>query len=311
MDVAKRRLAQWKEQSPEQWLASANRYLPPGVTAILVLAVAYQLANLTWSVVPGSAGAAVLPVATAPVPGAAPADSPSDFTTLLAAHLFGEAPAGEAAPVIQETVVDAPDTTLSLELRGVLSGADSAVIASNRGQDRHYHVGQQIENANGATLHSVHEDRVLLNRGDRLEALKLPKLSETGAPAPQRAGGPFLAPAAAPPAQNTSLRQVISQNATRLTEIIRVSPHVEEGNVVGFRVTPGRNRETFEALGFKSGDVVTDINGTQLNDAGNGIQVFESLGESTMANVTVLREGVPTVIVIDTSQLQNMQEGRE
>src|SRR4029077_10593004 len=54
MDLSKY-LGQWKEQSPEQWLRTANRYLPPGATAILVLAIAYQLAALTWLLVPGGA----------------------------------------------------------------------------------------------------------------------------------------------------------------------------------------------------------------------------------------------------------------
>ena len=53
MDVAKR-LAEWRDQPPEQWFSAANRYLPPGVTAVLVIAIAYQLATLTWALVPGS-----------------------------------------------------------------------------------------------------------------------------------------------------------------------------------------------------------------------------------------------------------------
>jgi len=59
------------------------------------------------------------------------------------------------------------------------------------------------------------------------------------------------------------------------------------------------------------GDVVTDINGVVLNDQSRGLQAFEALGEATMANVTVLRDGVPQVLVIDTSQLQNIGEHRE
>jgi hypothetical protein len=40
--------------------------------------------------------------------------------------------------------------------------------------------------------------------------------------------------------------------------------------------------------------------------------VFEALGEATMANVTVIRNGVPQLIVIDTSQLQGLgEENRE
>ena len=61
MDVAKH-LAQWQEQSPEQWVRAANRYLPTAVTFILVVAIAYQLSRLTWAVVPGrSAGRRAVP----------------------------------------------------------------------------------------------------------------------------------------------------------------------------------------------------------------------------------------------------------
>ena len=80
---------------------------------------------------------------------------------------------------------------------------------------------------------------------------------------------------------------------------------------MGFRVNPGRDRATFDALGLQAGDVVTDINGTVLDDPSQGLQVLQSLGESTQANVTVLRDGVPQVIVIDTTQLQRLQENRQ
>ena len=62
---------------------------------------------------------------------------------------------------------------------------------------------------------------------------------------------------------------------------------------------------------MQSCDVVTDINGTVLDDPSQGLQVFQSLGESTQANVTVLRDGVPQVIVIDTRQLERLQQNRE
>jgi general secretion pathway protein C len=112
-------------------------------------------------------------------------------------------------------------------------------------------------------------------------------------------------------AQSAPLREILSENAARLQDIIRPAPHVQEGQIVGFRVNPGRDRAAFEALGFQPGDVVTDVNGTVLDDVSQGLQIFQSLGESTQANVTVLRDGVPQVIVIDTTQLQRLQENRE
>jgi len=304
MDVAKR-LADWKDQPPEQWFTAINRYLPPVATALIVVTIAYQLATLTWTVVPGSASAVAPPSRPATDDNAPPA---TDLSGLSDSHLFGEAPE-QAAPVVQE-VIDAPETTLSLTLKGILAieadGKGSVIISSNRGEDKTYQVGQTIEGADGATLHSVYADRVLLDRNGRLETLRLPK--ELAASAPTAMASP-LPQAAAPP--SGSLREAISENATRLTDIVRLAPHVQEGQVVGFRVNPGRDRAAFEALGLRAGDVVTDINGTVLDDPSQGLQVFQSLGETTQANVTVLRDGVPQVIVIDTTQLQSLQENRE
>ncbi len=307
MDVAKR-LADWKAQSPDQRIAVLNRYLPPGVTAVLVIALAYQLATITWSLAP-DVPSALAPIA--PSGGTSPGvtERSSDFGTLADQHLFGQA-ANTPAPVV-EAVVDAPETNLNLTLTGIGFGEHGmdpqAIISSNRGQEKNYRVGQVVENADGATLHTVYADRVLLNRSGRLETLRLPK-EPTGAGVASTA---MQRPVLEQPSGNTSLRQAIVANASRLTDVIRPAPHVQEGRVVGFRVNPGRDRATFDALGLQPGDVVTDINGTVLDDPSQGLQVFESLGESTQANVTVLREGVPQVLVIDTTQLQNLQEKRE
>ena len=299
-------LSQWKERSPEQWLTGLNRYLPPGVTLLLVIGIAYQLSKLTWLVVPaGPTGE--LPVA-GPLGGDRAVTQPSSsYDNLIESHLFGTAP--KTPPPATEIVVDAPDTTLNLSLTGILFGEgnvpNQAIISSGRNAEKTYHIGQAIDNANGATLHAVYADRVILNRGDRLETLRLPKVQATSTTATRFPGAVAARPTPAP--NGSSLRQVLTQNASRLTDIIRVAPQVEQGQVVGFRINPGRDREAFEALGLQAGDVVTDINGTTLNDASKGLQVFQQLGEATQANVTVLRDGAPQVLVVDTSQLQSLQ----
>ncbi len=312
MDVAKR-LAEWREQSPDQWLRSANRYLPTAVTAVLVVAVAYRLAGLTWLLIPGTPADAPAPEvgAAAGGPGSSGLGTPS-LDRLIASHLFGEAPTETAqAPVVVEEVVDAPDTTLGLVLAGVQARNDpedgQAIIASGRAEQKLYATGQTIEGASGATLHSVYEDRVLLNRNGRLETLRFPQLTPGRVPSP---AGRVALPAPAPSPANAggSLRDVISENASKITDVIRAAPNVEQGQMTGYRLTPGRDREAFSALGLEPGDVLTDVNGTPLNDAATSLQVFESLGEASMATVTVVRNGAPQVIVIDMSQLQNVAE---
>jgi len=310
MDLAKH-LGTWKEHSPEQWVRTANRYLPTGGTAILVLAIAYQLAALTWVLAPG----APPPVRARSAAAVATADTQaSNYEALLQSHPFGEPDKAAPAPVA-EAVTDAPDTTLSLDLRGILSagedgGNGQAIIAANRGEDKTYRVGQAIDNASGTKLYSVYWDKVLLDRGDgRVETLRLPK-ELLGTPA-ARAKGPVMAPPVAAPAANESLRTVIGQNAGKLQDIIRPAPQIEQGKVVGFRIQPGKDRATFDSLGLIPGDVVTQINGIVLDDPSKGLQAFEALGEATQANVTVLRDGAPQAIVVDTSQLQSLKENRQ
>src|SRR5688572_23633021 len=109
MEVAKR-LADWRDQPPEQWFIAVNRYVPPVVTAVLVIGIAYQLATLTWVLAPGSTptiGAAPRPV------NVGTAAAPSDYDALTNSHLFGQA-AEQQAKAPEPAVIDAPDTTLSL-----------------------------------------------------------------------------------------------------------------------------------------------------------------------------------------------------
>jgi general secretion pathway protein C len=304
LDAAKR-LAAWKDQPPEQWLKLVNRYLPPIVTAVLVLAIAYRLAELTWLLVPST------PPSSPPPPVIATrtsATGPATTTYDLGGwHPFGEASANAPPPVV--ATQEAPDTTLALVLNGAHSFEDPmdgyAFISSGRGEQKLYHNGAVIDGANGATLHSVFADRVLIDRGGRVETLRFPEPQ-------QLAGGPLpptarLAPPPQP-AQSANLREVISANASRITDIIRAVPHIEGDQMVGYRVTPARNREAFGALGLEPGDVLTEVNGTALNDPASSLQVFESLGEASMATVTVLRNGTSQAVVIDMTQIQNIAE---
>ena len=312
MDFATR-FRWWRHLTPEQWAQSLNRYLPTAVSALLVLALAYQLAKLTWALVPGAAVDAPAPVVN---PGMAPpagaAARTVDINRIMDSRLFGEVSAESAAPVepVPTRILEAPETTLNLKLKATVADTaenrhGAAIIASSA-VEKTYTVADVIEGAGGAQLHAIYSDRVILNRAGRLETLRLPREY-----APANAGTAFPSPLAVSPQANTaSLRSVLSANATRINEIVRVAPHIEQGRMVGFRLNPGEQPEQFEALGFQPGDVVMEINGTAMTDPSRGLQVFESLGESTVASVTVVRNGTPQVLTIDTTQLDEFDTVR-
>ena len=304
------RLSQLSTVSPEKWVASANQTLPPLVGAVLVAAIAFKGAELAWLLVPGPDLEAPPPVVNTTVGNVATTSTAIDVEALANAHLFGEAKVEETP--VDTAVVDAPETRLSLKLRGVVADEDPktgiAMVVDNRNDEKMYRVGDQVPG--GAKLHAVYEDRVILNRSGALETLSLPKdfQGTPGARTTRARRTPTTRPTPRATQDRSSLRQVISDNASKLSDIIRAAPHMQQGQMVGFRINPGRNRQQFASLGLRPGDVVTDINGTAMTDPSQGLQVFEALGESTQATVTVMRNGNPEVLVVDTSQLSAMEE---
>jgi general secretion pathway protein C len=303
-----------KGQAPEQWLKQINRFLPAVVMAVLVVAIAYRLAALTWALIPTTSSEAPPPAAPGIERGSAAVPSGASYQALRDSHLFGRAPDRSAEPVVVQDVVDAPDTSLNLLLTGVNADPDSqdqgrAIISSGRGEQKMYRVGDAIDGGNGATLHSVYSDRVLLSRAGRLETLRLPK--EDGSRS--AAGNRSAARVAPPPAPDPggSIREAISDNASLLTDTIQPMLEREGDEIIGFRLRPGRNREAFTALGLEDGDVLIDVNGMPMNDTQSAMRVFQALEESQMANVTILRNGNPQVLVIDMNTIQNLVENRQ
>ena len=223
------RISQLVAQDPGQWAATAGRVLPPWVTALVVIAAAYKLAEVTWLLMP--AGELAPNIVVAPAPSAARSAAPLDLEPVLGAHLFGEASA-TPAPVVQQ-VEDAPETRLSLKLRGIIAGDDPsgglAIVADNRGEEKLYKVGDAVPG--GAKVHEVQDDRVILNRGGILEALRLPK--EFAAAARGRANVPTRA---RPTPTESSLRNVIASNASKISDIIRVAPHMEQGQKIQMNI---------------------------------------------------------------------------
>ncbi len=286
-------------------LAWANRRLPPWVVLLLVIAIAWQLARLTWLLLtPGADPAAIaaLPAPGGTAPAMAIQPRGFDVQRIVAAQLFGRLSDEPAAVVEQPQQVDVPETRLNLQLRGVIAEEDPergvAIIADNRGRDQLYRVGQQVPG--GARLHAVHAEQVVLNRAGSLESLRLPKEfpAESAQRASARPGGVVR-----PEPASSSVRDVISDNAARITEILRVQPYMEGGNMRGYRIYPGRNRQQFTALGLQPGDLVVEINGQPMNDPSRGLEIFAELGDASSVSITLEREGTTETMMLDTSQL--------
>jgi len=289
-------LNQFRGADFEAVLGRASQSLPRWIAFLLVIFIAWQLARLIWLLVPA-------PAEEAPPAGARSGQPASrsaivDVTGIVEAHFFGKVDPQEN--VITTPVEDLPESNAALSLRGTIAadepGQAVAIIADSSGQEKVYKVDDALPG--GFSLHAVQRDRVILNRGGRLEALLLPRLAEVTA-APGRA----YTPPVAAPAPQPSVRELVTENSASLTEIIRPQPVFADGKQRGYRIYPGRKRQQFAELGLKPGDLVTAINGTALDDPASGMEVFRSLGDSDQVSVTVERNGQPETLTLDTSQL--------
>jgi general secretion pathway protein C len=136
-----------------------------------------------------------------------------------------------------------------------------------------------------------------------LEALRLPKEFAGNPAPPSRPAGRRASTA------RTNVQQLLSQNAATFAEIIRPQPFMPNGQLKGYRVFPGRNRQQFISLGLRPGDLVTEINGVALNNPAQGMEIFSSLGESSQVSVTIERNGRSQVLNLDASKLSAARPG--
>jgi general secretion pathway protein C len=203
-------------------------------------------------------------------------------------QLFGAPPA--AVPQAPAPV-EAPETKLNLILRGLLHSADPqlarAIIAAGA-DEAQYGVGARLPG--NAELAAIHADRVILLHRGRHETLRLPrdKLDATVATAP---GTPASPPVRAERMDLAQLRESALRDPTKLGEIIRVDPALEDGDLIGYRVGPGPNRQAFDQLGLRAGDVVIALNGVVLDDAGKALDALNKLRDADQVSLTLLRDG--------------------
>lgn len=298
---------------PEQLMLRATQTLPPWVSLVLAIGLAWQLGKLVWLLVPQSE--AVTSEVFRPPPSERSAASSTrsareDAQRIANAHLFGVFNAQpRAAAEVVEDVIDASETTLNLKLLGTVASANAdesmAIIVDGKGDARVVMVGGPVQQ--GVSLHSVFPEWVHLERGGgKIEKLSLPMETDLkGADAPRRStrSATRTARSTSASSSNTLSQALADAGPKKLTDLIRPQPVFADGKQLGYRVYPGRNRQQFSKLGLKPGDLVTQINGTALNDPAKGLEIFRALEDSSQVSVTVERNGQATTVMLDTSIL--------
>ncbi|MDP5039564.1 MAG: type II secretion system protein GspC, partial [Paraglaciecola sp.] len=210
--------------------------------------------------------------------------------------------------VVVKEVTEAPVTKLNLTLTGVVSSSDKeagAAIIENRNQQQTYGLGEKIDGTN-ATLAEVYVDRVIIKNGPSKETLMLDGVDYSK---PSKQSIVPINSRETSPSDNEVRRTLSTEavQATRelqqapanFTDFINISPHRPDGELLGYKVAPGKKASLFKAAGLQAGDVVTELNGLDLTDMQQSLEAMNALREAESIQMTVDRSGELLTIYLD------------
>ena len=285
---------------------------------ILLLVVVWMLLSLTrllWALVPNAENTNVAPPTVINPLSASSSRAivaPVDIDRMVAWHLFGEAGATAQAVIEAATEVEtdsregiedgARQTNLQLKLRGIVASTEDGLgyaIIENANQQAIYMVEDKLPVRGNVVLAKVMPRQVVLDNGGTYELLVLfeestfstaePMSAQTAAPAVSENIDKRGDDQATRLAQ--SYRQRLYQNPQSLAEVVNVSAVRENGALLGYRVSPGKDQEQFAQLGFKMGDVVTSVNGVSLDNPTNTMVLFNDMRSAKEAVFELQRDG--------------------
>lgn len=326
------RASEWLRQTGAESLADpvTSRRLRWVLLLLAVLWALLALAQLLWALFPqaespSADGRIINPsILSAGIAGAQV--TPVDIDALRSWPLFGEPGAAVTAEPETELAAasteregiekGARETRLDLVLRGIIAfsadGAGSAII-EYRGQQEIYSVDDTLPVPGRATLAKVMPFQVVLDNGGTYELLLLYQPSDLDSQLGAARVAVPAGPRAAPPAparvvdkradaDATALasgyRDQLYQNPQSLAELVRIIAVREQGELQGYRLSPGRDQEQFERLGFRSGDLVVAVNGMPLSDPANTMRLYQAMRSASEASFDLLRGGEAVAVSV-------------
>lgn len=234
-------------------------------------------------------------------------------------HLFGKAGAGPSPEELAEQAKKASalegieegarETRLNVKLRGIVASTEDGLghaIIEHKNKQAVYAVEDKLPLPGNVKLAKVMPRQVILDNGGTYERLVLFEASDIATQAPLR-----------PPPQQANngeeidkreqadvtalasdYRQRLFQNPQSLAEVVKVSAVRQDGSLKGYRLAPGSDRNQFEQLGFKAGDLVTSVNGITLDDPANTMRLYNAMRSAGEVVFDLERGGEPLTLSV-------------
>jgi general secretion pathway protein C len=312
-------------------VAGVQRRLRFAVLLLLVVWLARSLVLALWSFVPP---AEPLPQGLLPINPVLPSDGVTtqravNIEALVAAQLFGDATDSALAAEIERvetTEVEAAtelagiedgavQSNLPLVLRGIVAVTDAglgqAVIEHRKMQDL-YRVGDELPGGNRVELAKVMPRQVVIDNGGRYELLRLfeegsslaatlpaASAADTSRRASRKTGSRVEEVTGNASEIAAQYRQRLYSDPQSLTELVSLSVVREGSQTIGYRLSPGPEAQAFQALGFRSGDLVTAVNGKSVAELANITGLYDDMRSAKEAVFELSRGDEQLTLTLD------------
>ena len=266
----------------------------------------YLLAKLTWYTVELFLSDVKVERPQVEVSTAAPRRAKPNIRVVARASIFGEEMKDLPVKAVPEKVPlkEVKKSSLNVKLRAVYVSENrksaNATLEIKPGQQEVLFIGDKF--SGGAELLEVHPNQIIISRNGSTEAILMEEFAPSkGGIATYSRPGNFGRGGGARKIDKRNdrmasrelrrLRTEFKSNPAAISQFITGSEHMVNGEFVGFKIRPGRNRRLFNRLGLKRDDVVTSINGTALSNMQAAMTMMGQIDSVEELSLTVLRGG--------------------
>ncbi|PQA86809.1 type II secretion system protein N [Hyphococcus luteus] len=214
--------------------------------------------------------------------------------------------ASEAAAPVVDATADLEETALDLGLNGVWPAEEkpSAIIRLPEGEQRRFAIGEEI--VSGVRLVAVHSDHVIIEQNGVRESLRFENKAPIERPAPVQSQPVQNQPAETAQEQDPSDKIGNLPSRDMLNGLVRFGLGVDPEGGPAVMVFAGRDRAAFEDAGFRDGDIVRAINGTEpSSNPARMSELLNQISRAGSASVTIERNGVRQTLTLSLSQSGN------
>jgi len=95
--------------------------------------------------------------------------------------------------------------------------------------------------------------------------------------------------------------KIVQQDLAKILMQATAEPYMENGSIAGFKMSQIDDGSIYQKAGLKDGDIVTGINGSELNSVAGSIALLKTLKGADQMEVDIKRDGIPMKFTISVN----------